>query len=60
LSGVGDVTRVYTCLAVIDIAGGHFDLRKKPAQVSFGDLQSLIGARPHLDGPAQDLNLPEL
>jgi 3-oxoadipate CoA-transferase beta subunit len=60
LTGVACVTRVYTSLAVIDIAGGHFVLREKLPQVSFDDLQSMTGAPLHLDGPVQDLIVPEL
>lgn len=60
LTGVGCVTRIYTSLAVIDIADGHFVLREKLASLTFDDLQSQTGAPLHLDGPVQDLTVPEL
>lgn len=60
LTGVACVTRVYTSLAVIDIEGGHFVLREKLASLTLDALQSLTGAPLHLDGPVQDLTVPEL
>lgn len=60
LTGVGCVTRVYTSLAVIDIAEGRFVLREKLATLSFDTLQSLTGARLHADGAVADLICPEI
>ncbi len=60
LTGVACVTRIYTSLAVIDIVDGHFVLREKLASLTFDDLQSQTGAPLHLDGPVQDLTVPEL
>ena len=60
LTGVGCVTRVYTSLAVIDIAGGRFVLREKLAAISLDELQSLTGAPLAIEGPVADLTVPEL
>ncbi|SIS69990.1 3-oxoacid CoA-transferase subunit B [Paracoccus saliphilus] len=60
LTGLGCVTRVYTSLAVVDIREGHFVLREKLTTVSLDELQALTGARLHLDGPVDDLMVPEL
>ena len=60
LTGVGCVTRVYTSLAVIDIAEGRFVLREKLASLSFDTLQSLTGAHLHVDGAVADLICPEI
>ncbi|MFC4351697.1 CoA transferase subunit B [Fodinicurvata halophila] len=60
LTGVSCVTRVYTSLAVIDIADGHFVLREKLPNLSFDDLQSQTGARLEQDGQVDDLIVPEL
>lgn len=60
LTGVGCVTRIYSSLAVIDVAGGRFVLREKLADLSLDDLQSLTGATLHLEGAVADLSVPEL
>jgi 3-oxoadipate CoA-transferase beta subunit len=60
LTGVGCITRVYTSLAVIDIADGRFVLREKLPGLSFEDLQAKTGAKLHTDGPVADLIAPEL
>ncbi|MGV8988263.1 MAG: 3-oxoacid CoA-transferase subunit B [Cypionkella sp.] len=60
LTGVACVTRIYTSLAVIDIVDGHFVLREKLFTLTYDELQSLTGAPLHLDGPVQDLTVPEL
>ncbi|MCJ8141227.1 3-oxoacid CoA-transferase subunit B [Falsirhodobacter halotolerans] len=60
LTGAGSVTRLYTSLAVIDIAGGRFILREKLAGMSLDDLQSLTGAPLHIEGDVADLTVPEL
>lgn len=60
LTGVGCVTRVYTSLAVIDIANGHFVLREKLATISQQALQAVTGAELKTDGPVIDLVVPEL
>ncbi|MBB4124117.1 3-oxoacid CoA-transferase subunit B [Martelella radicis] len=60
LTGVACVTRVYTSLAVIDIADGHFVLREKLASLSFDDLQALTGARLLTEGDVADLSVPEV
>jgi 3-oxoadipate CoA-transferase beta subunit len=60
LTGVACVTRVYTSLAVIDIADGRFVLREKPAGLSLEALQAQTGARLHLDGPVGDLVAPDM
>lgn len=59
LTGVGCVTRIYSSLAVIDIADGHFVLREKIPAVSMEDLQALTGAPLHVDGEIADLICPE-
>ena len=60
LTGVACVTRIYTSLAVIDIVDGHFVLREKLSALTLEDLQAQTGAPLHLDGPVQDLTVPEL
>ncbi len=60
LTGVACVTRIYTSLAVIDIVDGHFVLREKLSALTLEDLQAQTGAPLHLDGPLQDLTVPEL
>ena len=60
LTGVACVTRIYTSLAVVDIVGGHFVLREKLPTITFDTLQTVTGAPLHLDGPVQDLTVPEL
>jgi 3-oxoadipate CoA-transferase beta subunit len=60
LTGVGCVTTVFTSLAVIDIAGGHFVLREKLPDMSVDELQALTEAVLVVDGAVQDLVVPEL
>ncbi|WP_428641570.1 3-oxoacid CoA-transferase subunit B [Roseibium sp.] len=60
LTGVGCVTRVYTSLAVVDIADGHFVLREKLAAISLEDLQAVTGAELKIDGTVADLTVPEI
>ena len=60
LTGVGCVTRVYSSLAVIDIAGGRFVLREKLAALNFDEIQAVTGAKLHLDGPIADLTVAEV
>ncbi len=60
LTGVGCVTRVYTSLAVVDIADGHFVLREKLAAISLEDLQTVTGAELKIDGTVADLTVPEI
>ncbi len=60
LTGVGCVTRVYTSLAVIDVAEGRFVLREKLPTLSVDALQAVTGARLLTPGPVADLICPEL
>lgn len=60
LTGVGCITRIYSSLAVIDIADGRFVLREKLAAISMDELQALTGAPLHVSTPVGDLNVPEL
>ncbi|MGD9863399.1 MAG: 3-oxoacid CoA-transferase subunit B [Pseudodonghicola sp.] len=60
LTGVGCVTRVYTSLAVVDIAGGRFVLREKLAALSLADLQALTGAELITEGAVAELTVPDL
>ncbi len=60
LTGVGCVTRIYTSLAVVDVTEQGFVLREKLPSISLDDLQSLTGAPLHLDGPIEDLIVPEI
>lgn len=60
LTGIACVTRVYTSLAVIDIAKGRFVLREKLPAISIAHLQELTGAELVTDGPVADLIVPEL
>lgn len=59
LTGVGCVTRVYTSLAVVDVAAGRFVLREKLPSLSLEELQAVTGAELVLDGPVADLIVPE-
>jgi 3-oxoadipate CoA-transferase beta subunit len=58
LTGVGCVTRVYTSLAVLDIVDNRFVLREKLADMSVEDLQSVTGAKLHIDGKVGALTPP--
>lgn len=60
LTGVGCVTRVYSSLAVLDIAGGRFVLREKVPAMSIAGLQAVTGAELVTDGPVADLVVPDL
>ena len=60
LTGVGCITRVYTSLAVVDVAGGRFVLREKLESLPMEELQRMTGARLHTEGTVTDLNVPEL
>ncbi|MDA8870200.1 3-oxoacid CoA-transferase subunit B [Rhizobiaceae bacterium] len=60
LTGVGCVTRVYTSLCVVDVAGGRFVLRDKLASLSLSDLQAATGAELLVDGAVVDLVVPAL
>src|SRR5690606_3757340 len=57
LTGVGCVTRVYTSLAVIDIAASGFVLREKLAAISLDELQGLTGAALVVEGAISDLTV---
>lgn len=59
LTGVGCVTRVYSSLAVVDIADGKFILREKLPAISMDELQAVTGARLHVEGAVGDLIVPE-
>ena len=59
LTGLGCVTRIYTSLAVVDIADGHFVLREKVPGLSLDALQAVTGAPLHLDGDVADLICPK-
>ncbi len=59
LTGVGCVTRVYTSLAVVDIAGDRFVLREKVPGIGFDDLQSVTGGELTVEGEVADLSVPE-
>lgn len=60
LTGVGCVTRVYTSMAIVDIADGRFVLREKLPTMSFDELQDLTGATLHVEGTIKDFEIPEL
>lgn len=60
LTGVACITRIYTSLAVIDVRGGRFVLREKLAGLPLERLQSMTGARLHVEGTVVDLIVPEL
>lgn len=60
LTGVGCITRIYTSHAVIDIADGRFVLREKLPDLAIEDLQTMTGAKLHIDGPVLDLIVPTL
>ncbi|MCY6380205.1 3-oxoacid CoA-transferase subunit B [Hoeflea prorocentri] len=60
LTGVGCVTRVYTSLAVLDIENSRFVLREKLPAISMEDLQALTGAELVLEGPVEELRVPDL
>ena len=58
LTGVGCINRIYTSLAVVDVAEHGFVLREKLAQISFDDLQNLTGAALHIEGEVAPLDVP--
>lgn len=60
LTGVGCVTRVYTSLAVVDIADGRFVLREKLAALSVADVQAVTGAEMIVAEDLADLVVPDL
>jgi len=60
LTGVGCVTRVYTSLCVVDVLNGRFVLREKRPQITLEELQSVTGGPLLIDGPVDDLIVPEL
>ena len=59
LTGVGCVTRIYTSLAVVDIANNRFVLREKIPTISLDDLQALTGAELNTNEGVDDLICPE-
>ena len=60
LTGVGCVTRVYTSLAVVDIADGRFVLREKLAALSVADVQAVTGVEMIVADDLADLVVPDL
>ena len=60
LTGLACVTRIYTSLAVIDVADGRFVLREKLPELSLAELQSLTGAPLHGTDAATDLTVPQV
>lgn len=58
LTGMGCVSRVYTSLAVVDIAGGALILREKLPGLSLAALQSVTGAPLRIEGAVPDLIVP--
>ncbi|MBR9862248.1 MAG: CoA transferase subunit B [Rhodobacteraceae bacterium] len=59
LTGVGCVTRIYSSLAVVDIANNRFVLREKIPAISLDDLQALTGAELYTNEGVDDLICPE-
>ena len=59
LTGVSCINRVYTSLAVVDIAEHGFVLREKLTEISFDELQALTGAVLHIDGEIAALKVPD-
>ena len=60
LTGVGCITRVYTSLAVVDVVDNRFVLREKLAAISLAELQSVTGAKLHIDDAVDTLVVPKL
>ena len=60
LTGLGCVTRIYSSLAVIDVAEGRFVLREKVPAVSMDELQAVTGAALHVEGEVAGLAAPAL
>lgn len=60
LTGVACVTRIYTSLAVVDVAETGFVLREKLPTISLEELQALTGAHLHVEGSVANLVVPEL
>ncbi|MEM6987348.1 MAG: 3-oxoacid CoA-transferase subunit B [Pseudomonadota bacterium] len=60
LTGVACVSRIYTSLAVFDIADRHFVLREKRPSLSIAELQSLTGAPIHVHDHVGELVAPDM
>ena len=60
LTGVGCITRVYTSLAVVNIVDSRFVLHEKLAAISMAELQSVTGAKLHVDDEVGTLVVPKL
>ena len=60
LTGIGCITRIYTSHAVIDIVNSHFVLREKLPTISIEGLQTITGAKLHIEGPVRDLVVPNV
>ncbi len=58
LTGLGCVSRIYTSLAVIDVAAQGFVLREKIDAMSLDELQSLTGAELHVERNVESLKVP--
>ncbi|MEP0942104.1 MAG: 3-oxoacid CoA-transferase subunit B [Rhizobiaceae bacterium] len=58
LTGLGCVTRIYTSLAVIDVAEPGFILREKLASLSVDELQAVTGAKLHIEDQVGELSVP--
>ena len=58
LTGVGVVTRIYTNLAVVDVADGGFVLRELAPGVDLATVRSLTGGPLRVDGDPPEMRVP--
>ena len=58
LTGVGVVTRIYTNLAVVDVAGDGFIARELAPGVDLATAAALTGAALGVEGDPREMRLP--
>ena len=59
LTGPGVVSRIFTDLAVVHVAAGRFVLRELLPGIDFEQIQSLTGAKLHVESEVLNLETPQ-